>query len=478
MPVTPTEGRLSELCANSFLRLWCFPNPARDDGKELCDALVVFGEYIIIFFDRERVLRITEDQKTNELNWKRWQRKCINNQIDSLEGAERYIKSGRSIFLNRNKHTSLDAIVPKNAKFIKILVAHGAHNACKAYRPENIYGSLAVIYSKSPEIDFSMPFVIQLDSNNPVHVLDGHNFALILRELDTISDFISYIIEKERAISQVEYFNYCGEEDLLGYYMRSFDKISNNRVLIKDRDATGFMVEEGFWQSFVKDAIYRNTKKSNQSSYLWDRFIEKLFSFISLAEFKAGRFHQSDSPLFQMAKEPRFYRRMLSNRLNVAFKEFPAQVAGPTRKITLISSLTDEVVYIFVQIHGFVGVISDITAARHRLLEVSSFSALDRLPDKKKAIGFIFTAPKFSKDFDVEVITLNREDLSVEDIESLKLDQEKLKILRPETVMQVFHENEFIPPSSSAPRSARRNKVGRNTTCPCGSGKKYKYCCI
>jgi uncharacterized protein YecA (UPF0149 family) len=30
-------------------------------------------------------------------------------------------------------------------------------------------------------------------------------------------------------------------------------------------------------------------------------------------------------------------------------------------------------------------------------------------------------------------------------------------------------------PSTTAPRTAR---VGRNEPCPCGSGKKYKRCCI
>jgi hypothetical protein len=31
---------------------------------------------------------------------------------------------------------------------------------------------------------------------------------------------------------------------------------------------------------------------------------------------------------------------------------------------------------------------------------------------------------------------------------------------------------------SSIPYSQKRKKVGRNDPCPCGSGKKYKYCCL
>lgn len=33
-------------------------------------------------------------------------------------------------------------------------------------------------------------------------------------------------------------------------------------------------------------------------------------------------------------------------------------------------------------------------------------------------------------------------------------------------------EDDFISPSPASP-----HKVGRNETCPCGSGKKFKHCC-
>ena len=51
--VTPTERLLAELCERSFLRLWSYPNPYKDDGKEFCDLLAVFEDHVFIFFDRE-----------------------------------------------------------------------------------------------------------------------------------------------------------------------------------------------------------------------------------------------------------------------------------------------------------------------------------------------------------------------------------------------------------------------------------------
>jgi hypothetical protein len=51
--VTPTEKLLADLCKRSFLKLWSYPNPIKDDRNELCDLLAVFENQVFIFFDRE-----------------------------------------------------------------------------------------------------------------------------------------------------------------------------------------------------------------------------------------------------------------------------------------------------------------------------------------------------------------------------------------------------------------------------------------
>ena len=58
--VTDSERRLSRLCHWSFLSLWSYPGVFRDqgnkagcDGKEICDLLVVCGEDILIFSDKD-----------------------------------------------------------------------------------------------------------------------------------------------------------------------------------------------------------------------------------------------------------------------------------------------------------------------------------------------------------------------------------------------------------------------------------------
>jgi len=44
-------------------------------------------------------------------------------------------------------------------------------------------------------------------------------------------------------------------------------------------------------------------------------------------------------------------------------------------------------------------------------------------------------------------------------------------------VSQTSNGSSNMSVSSNKPKNADGSKVGRNDTCPCGSGKKYKRCC-
>ena len=92
--VTETERLLAKFCENTFLKLWSYPNPFKDDGHELCDLLAVFGDDVFIFFDRENVLP-EESDKDPQVLWDRWRRNVIDRQVKTAQGAERYLRLGR-----------------------------------------------------------------------------------------------------------------------------------------------------------------------------------------------------------------------------------------------------------------------------------------------------------------------------------------------------------------------------------------------
>jgi hypothetical protein len=129
---------LADFCERSFLKLWSYPNPYKDDGHELCDLLAVFGDYVFIFFDREGALPEVPDRDPRVL-WDRWKRNVIDRQVKTAHGAERYIRSLRPIFLDSKGTTPFPiAIDPQKAVIRKILVAHGAKEASEKASNQNI----------------------------------------------------------------------------------------------------------------------------------------------------------------------------------------------------------------------------------------------------------------------------------------------------------------------------------------------------
>jgi len=58
--ITSSERYLKRLADDTFLSLWSYPGICRDQGhsqrghgKEVCDLLVVFGNTVIIFSDKD-----------------------------------------------------------------------------------------------------------------------------------------------------------------------------------------------------------------------------------------------------------------------------------------------------------------------------------------------------------------------------------------------------------------------------------------
>jgi hypothetical protein len=75
------------MCEHSFLRLWSYPNPYKDDGKELCDLLAVFEDHVFIFFDRES-RHLDTQGKDKKLSWERWKRAAV--EIRAIEPAHSF----------------------------------------------------------------------------------------------------------------------------------------------------------------------------------------------------------------------------------------------------------------------------------------------------------------------------------------------------------------------------------------------------
>ncbi len=480
--VTPTERLLADLCERSFLKLWSYPNPVKDDQDELCDLLAVFENHLFIFFDRES-RQLDKSNKDLLVSWNRWKKKVIDDQIRSAHGAERYIKSGRGIFLDK----ALEVPFPININFDKmiihkIIIAHGAKEACEKFSKKNVYGSLAISYGNS-NTQFPFPFMIHIDKENPVHVFDSYNLPIIFGEIDTFFDFTAYLDAKIDAVKKLEGLVYCGEEDLLAHYFLNFDKSKNKHFIGTQREDINFVaVGEGEWKDFKELEVYKNKKLADKVSYLWDEVMQITCqnaldgTLLGNANLLKGR-----SAIHEMAKEPRFFRRALSEQMIQAIHNFPESSQPIMRNVSFMPSFYEGKGYVFLQlkVDRITDYENDYRPKRQAMLEIACGAAKIKFEHLKTIIGIAIDAPKFSKRNSEDFILMDCSDWPNDLREDYEQANEGFGFFKSSSLtIQKKNVTEFPIVEERESKHLARTKIGRNSPCPCGSGKKYKKCCI
>lgn len=285
--VTPTERFLVALCERSFFALWCYPNvfhdqghPGAEDGKEVCDVLVVFREHVILFSDK-RCAFPPGDVNTS---WRRWYKRAIHKSAQQLHGAERWLTQyqGR-IFLDRRctQRLPIDLPSPAHAKIHRIVVAQGAAEACAKHFGSAV-GSLLLCPSMrspleanvGPEKDASQPFVVGRTQGSFVHVFDEVTLPTVMEELDTIADFVSYLSWKESFIESGRLAMSAGEEHLVAYYLTCL-QLGIDPSSPSENGAPVFLTET-FGPSARTSSAWLEERERLRVSYEWDRMIEML----------------------------------------------------------------------------------------------------------------------------------------------------------------------------------------------------------
>lgn len=276
-----SEQYLASLADKTFLNLWSYPNLWKSPGQELCDLLVVCGEYVVIFSDKHT--SFTPAALT--ISWPRWCNKALKKSKNQVTEAARWIKKHPDrIFLDAacTKQFHLELPPEASRKVILITVANGAAESCRQHFKSGS-GSLMI----RPDLkgfehhlngEF-LPFVI--GDINPhgeyVHVLDEVSLKIVMEELDTVSDFAMYFIKKANFIRSGRLFAATGEEDLLAYYLEHVNSNGEHDFLPPNntrwRDETLF-IDESFYTGMVSHPNYIARKQAEKSSYIWDALIK------------------------------------------------------------------------------------------------------------------------------------------------------------------------------------------------------------
>ncbi len=381
-----SEELVFRLCAKSFLSLWSYPSPrGKDSGKELCDILVVCDPNVIIFSVKE--INFKGSDKTS-IDWERWRKKAIDDSCKQIYGAERWINSAKNVITREGK-TALPFPEVSHQHIYRVAVALGGKGKTPLY-----FG------------DFGKGFV---------HVFDEVSLDIVMQELDTITDFIKYLEDKEqlyyRGVQTL--FGSGGEEDLLAFYLHNGRRFPDEPDLI--------VFDGDLWRAFVAKQEYQAKKQADRISYVWDRLIETISEdyrserLLSEHSFSVTQLSDVELAVRAMACEDRFSRRLLGSKF-IEFLEL-TQTRNVRSRVVPASSGVN---YVFL-VHPHGG------DREYRMAELAArcFVVRGLKPESELAVGIATEEYEPNRGFSLDVLYLRKPSWTEEDQKHLEYLQKE-----------------------------------------------------
>lgn len=159
------EEAVHELAYNTYLKYWCFPNPKDElgDKKEICDLLICFQNHLLI---------ISIKNYSFKGNYERYFRSTLEKAVSQIHGAERKLL---------NKHSIVKFSHPET----------GVYDF-----QHDLFDSVHRLIININTVPLFHPGGIETKNKEFCHIFNWQSFLGLVKELDTIPDFISYFKEK------------------------------------------------------------------------------------------------------------------------------------------------------------------------------------------------------------------------------------------------------------------------------------------
>ena len=257
------EEFVQDLARKTFLEDWCYDNPKLPNGKEICDLLIVYDEVAIIWQIKDLKLDEKGKYKENE----------VKKNISQI-------------------HTARNRLFKKNLQ-IELINPRRGKELFDATKIKEIFLISALLGKGEDFFQFSIQ-----EKGHIIHTFTREFTEIILKELDTIRDFIDYLRKKEEDIIKTNkgMFITGEEKELLAYYLM------NERSFQTFKDANMIIITDGLWDELQKKPEYLSKKKEDEISYGWDEIINTAHTSGEAYEVVAK----------ELARPTRFERRILS----------------------------------------------------------------------------------------------------------------------------------------------------------------------
>lgn len=476
--VNASERVLTQLCQKTFLRLWSQTNVFTDEGfrdgkgstRELCDALVIFGNDVIIFSDKHIEF---QQNRSVEVAWPRWYKRAVADSCRQLYGALSWLtRFPERAFLDPKCTRALVVPVPKSApRFHLVAVTRGSRDAVlKAAGGEGL-GAFGLNSSIEADAHLENPFVIGLPdpAKKFVHVFDEVAIALVLGELDTAPDFLDYLNQRELLLGRRGSAVLApGEEELLGTYLQtmSADETQHAFVTLQPGESLpdAIVFGEGVWSSLLRDPGFARKKDADRISYEWDRLIDRFVEYGDAGAYGAllkQTGAQSEQGLRWMAAEDRYRRRQLAQSFIGAMQRVEAGgrigrivysgVAGEPVFVFLVNSKRDDESY------------EDYRKYRVALLHAYVQTARLQAPLGTVFVGIAFDNPhKNYQGGSEDLFVLSKDAWSEQELLELEAKRVELGLWKQGAQRSRYRQDEFPQPDQFIPFAMEQSK-GRPT---------------
>ncbi|MPM66342.1 hypothetical protein SDC9_113249 [bioreactor metagenome] len=326
-----------------------------------------------------------------------------------------------------------------------------------------------------------IPFCIgQIDEDKGyVHVFDDTTLEIIMKTVDTISDFVQYLTKKEEFIENGNLFAASGEDDLLAYYLKNINENGEHTFFADKYDSMNkLVISEGIWDDFSNHPSRIAQIEANKISYSWDALIEKfIYHIITGTSYNMSHpnIKSQEEGLRFLAKENRTRRRLLAKSLLDFINKIPPNLRG-TR--LLLPSNTGDPYYLFLLLPRLNNISEEeYRKTRRELLQCYLLTLKLRYQNAMDIIGLAMetgTSSERSEDF----MYLDAREWTDEENEKAKALEEDL-IRGGLLVNREMFRNVISEYPDNIPEKIIKGMKGneRNKPCPCNSGKKFKNCC-
>jgi hypothetical protein len=301
------EDLVEKICNKMFFSDFTVRNPkfknARREEKEAADILIPFDNYLLAFQVKTKIEKKSATQKT-DVDYKRIER-VIEKAIDQLKTIKHALSLNRITELTTVRGYTIPFTCASVEKLIGVVIIDlvGEEN-----------------FPKTDQTLILNGFTVRNDI--PTHIFMRYEFEAISSEIDTLPDFVDYLMNREVLYGNNMFLVPPHELDLL-----SMCKLYPERVQKATESQANIIVEDGIWEQY-QDQFADEIKKRNElngPSYMIDQVINWLHSSVGFelnTEVLQHIKHKFQGTIegylaisIVLAKIPRLQRRLIGEKM-------------------------------------------------------------------------------------------------------------------------------------------------------------------